>query len=72
MARVLVVDDDPDIRTILVDRLAARGHDLLEATDGLKALEPLEPDDVDVGDSFGIPSDITQQHDAPVLAAWWD
>jgi DNA-binding NtrC family response regulator len=39
MARVLVVDDDPDIRTILVDRLAARGHDLLEATDGLKALE---------------------------------
>ncbi len=39
MARVLVVDDDPDIRTILVDRLAARGHDLLEAPDGLKALE---------------------------------
>jgi DNA-binding NtrC family response regulator len=39
MARILVVDDDPDIRTILVDRLAARGHDLLEATDGGKALE---------------------------------
>ncbi len=39
MARILVVDDDPDIRTILSDRLVARGHDLLEATDGLKALE---------------------------------
>jgi DNA-binding NtrC family response regulator len=39
MARILVVDDDPDIRTILADRLTARGHDLLEATDGIKALE---------------------------------
>jgi DNA-binding NtrC family response regulator len=39
MARILVVDDDPDIRTILADRLAARGHELLQATDGLKALE---------------------------------
>jgi DNA-binding NtrC family response regulator len=39
MARILVVDDDPDIRTILADRLAARGHEVLESTDGLKALE---------------------------------
>ncbi len=39
MARILGVDDDPDIRTILADRLAARGHELLQATDGLKALE---------------------------------
>ncbi len=39
MARILVVDDDPDIRTILVDRMVARGHDVLEAMDGLKALE---------------------------------
>jgi two-component system, NtrC family, response regulator AtoC len=39
MARILVVDDDADIRTILVDRLAARGHEVLESTDGLKALE---------------------------------
>jgi DNA-binding NtrC family response regulator len=39
MALILVVDDDPDIRTILADRLAARGHEVLESTDGLKALE---------------------------------
>jgi len=39
MARILVVDDDADIRTILADRLAARGHEVLESTDGLKALE---------------------------------
>jgi hypothetical protein len=35
-------------------------------------LEPLQPDEVDSGDSFGIPPRITQDHDAPVLAAWWD
>ncbi len=39
MARILIVDDDPDIRTILADRLAARGHQILESGDGLKALE---------------------------------
>jgi DNA-binding NtrC family response regulator len=39
MARILVVDDDPDIRSILADRLAARGHEVMESADGLKALE---------------------------------
>jgi len=39
MARILVVDDDPDIRTILTDRLTARGHEVQEVGDGLKALE---------------------------------
>jgi DNA-binding NtrC family response regulator len=39
MARILVVDDDADIRTILADRLTARGHEVFEAADGLKALE---------------------------------
>src|SRR5947208_9693561 len=39
MARILIVDDDADIRTILADRLAARGHEIIESTDGLKALE---------------------------------
>jgi len=39
MARILVVDDDPDIRTILADRLTARGHEVVEVGDGLKALE---------------------------------
>ncbi|MBI2962999.1 MAG: sigma-54-dependent Fis family transcriptional regulator [Deltaproteobacteria bacterium] len=39
MARILIVDDDPDIRTILADRLAARGHEIIEEADGLKAVE---------------------------------
>ncbi|MGH7858864.1 MAG: response regulator, partial [Candidatus Binatia bacterium] len=39
MPRLLIVDDDPDIRAILSDRLAAQGHEILEAEDGLKAIE---------------------------------
>jgi len=39
MARILIVDDDPDIRTILADRLAARGHEVLQASDGTRAIE---------------------------------
>ena len=39
MGRILIVDDDPDIRTILADRLKSRGHEVSEAADGLRALE---------------------------------
>jgi two-component system, NtrC family, response regulator AtoC len=39
MARIVVVDDDPDIRTILTDRLTARGHEVQEVADGIRAVE---------------------------------
>ncbi|MGH7805190.1 MAG: sigma-54-dependent transcriptional regulator, partial [Candidatus Binatia bacterium] len=39
MARILLVDDDPDIRAILADRLATAGHEVLQAEDGMRALE---------------------------------
>ena len=39
MARVLVVDDDPDIRALLVFKLATRGHEVLVAANGLAGLE---------------------------------
>jgi hypothetical protein len=35
-------------------------------------LSSLEPDEVGSGEQFGIPALITQRHQAPVLAAWWD
>ncbi len=38
MSRVLVVDDDPDIRLLLRLELAAEGHEILEAGDGDAAL----------------------------------
>ena len=39
---ILIVDDDPDIVTILQDRLAALGFDTLTAGQGERALELLE------------------------------
>jgi len=35
-------------------------------------LSSLEPDEVGSGEHFGIPAVISQKHQAPVLAAWWD
>lgn len=42
MKRILVVDDDPDIRLLLRLELSAEGHQILEAGDGRVALEVLQ------------------------------
>lgn len=39
MARILVVDDDPDIRRLLNVILVEEGHNVMSAPDGDKALE---------------------------------
>lgn len=36
------------------------------------ALAPLQPDSVGPPEYPGVPEAIARQHDAPVLAAWWD
>jgi CheY-like chemotaxis protein len=41
-ARVLVVDDEPMLRKITARMLAARGHEVLEASEGVGALRLLE------------------------------
>jgi DNA-binding response OmpR family regulator len=38
VSRILVVDDDPDIREILALVLGAEGHDVISAADGAEAL----------------------------------
>ncbi len=38
MARVLVVDDDPTVREVVVSYVRAHGHDVVEAVDGEQAL----------------------------------
>ena len=47
-ARVLIVDDDPDILTSLTKRLSWMGHDVLTAEDGEQALRMVFQDQPDV------------------------
>lgn len=42
MARVLVVDDDPAVLGLVADYLAARGHQILRASNGAEAREVLD------------------------------
>ena len=39
MTQILVVEDEPDIRELLVDLLSDAGYDVIEASDGGAALE---------------------------------
>jgi len=39
MAKILLVDDDPDIRSLLKIMLTGEGHDVVEAADGTQALQ---------------------------------
>ena len=39
MAKILVVEDDEDIRNLLVDTLSDNGHEVIEAPDGGAGLE---------------------------------
>lgn len=42
MAKILVVDDSETVRTRLVQDLAAVGHEVIEAEDGVKGLQTLD------------------------------
>lgn len=42
MGRVLVVDDEEDVRTLIRTNLLVKGHEVIEATDGTSALEEVE------------------------------
>jgi DNA-binding NtrC family response regulator len=42
MAKILIVDDEERVRTILKLMLATKGHEITEAGDGIEALERLE------------------------------
>ena len=45
---VLIVEDEPAVREVVVDRLQDEGYAVRQASDGLQAIEELEVDDVDL------------------------
>ena len=42
-SRVLVVEDSPDVRALLVEALRDEGHEVITAADGLAARAALAP-----------------------------
>ncbi len=48
MATILITDDDPTLRAIAIELLAADGHRVLEAGDGDEALQILDTEAVDL------------------------
>jgi two-component system, OmpR family, response regulator MprA len=45
---VLIVEDEPAVREVVVDRLQDEGYAVRQASDGLQAIDELEVDDVDL------------------------
>jgi len=48
MAKILVVDDEIDMRNAVVEMLRVKGHDVIYAEDGVKALESIKKNLPDV------------------------
>jgi len=74
MARILVVDDEPDILLLHRLNLEAAGHEVLLAADGMKALERIDIDHPDcvvldvmmpVLDGWGVLEALQDRVDAP-------
>jgi two-component system response regulator AtoC len=47
-ARILIADDEPNLRRVLVAILRRDGHDVVQAVDGAEAIERISSGDVDV------------------------
>lgn len=75
--RVLVVDDEPDIRLLHRLNLEGAGHEVLLAADGMKALERIRADRPDCVvldmmmpglDGWGVLEELQQRHDStPII-----
>jgi DNA-binding NtrC family response regulator len=48
MTRILLADDDKNLRRVLVSELSSEGYDVTEADSGIRAAELLEQDEFDV------------------------
>ncbi|MEZ5934854.1 MAG: response regulator [Alphaproteobacteria bacterium] len=48
MATIIVIEDDADLRQILVDELEDAGHQVLDARNGVEGLEAIKASEPDV------------------------
>lgn len=73
-AHLLVVDDDPLIRKVIVDRFRSEGHTVREASNGREALERVRSDEPDLMildlrmpelDGFGVLEGLSQMASRP-------
>lgn len=48
MARILVVDDDKEFRLLLEEKLKASGYEVVQAENGLQAIDMVERDNIDL------------------------
>ena len=76
MARILVVDDEPDILLLHRLNLEAAGHEVLLAADGQKALQRIDEDRPDlvvldvmmpVLDGWGVLDQLAGREDRPAV-----
>ncbi|HAM79270.1 response regulator transcription factor [Ornithinibacillus bavariensis] len=76
MSKILVVDDDPNIRELVVVFLQDEGFDVYEASDGLEALSKLETIKADMVildvmmpnmDGWELCSELRKYYDIPLL-----
>jgi CheY-like chemotaxis protein len=75
--RVLVVDDEPDIRATVTAMLESEGYDVVQATNGAEALRAmeLEPPDIvlldmrmPVLDGWGFAAELRRRgHEVPIV-----
>ncbi len=76
MSKLLVVDDDPNIRELIVLFMQNEGFDVYEASDGLEALAKLESIKIDIVildvmmpnmDGWQLCSEVRKYYDIPLL-----
>ena len=65
-ARILIVDDDANVRFLLTLEISKRGHEVVEAADGVQAIEEMSRGNFDIVlTDIGMPG-----MDGLELAAW--
>ncbi len=76
MSKILVVDDEDKIREMIVKYAKYEGYDVLEAKDGLEAIDVVENNEIDIIvmdvmmpnlDGFSASKQIKQDHDIPFI-----